>query len=50
MPFSCGLENPIPEIATALAREPEPPRPLEHVLSVNLGFGGSNAALLFSRS
>jgi 3-oxoacyl-(acyl-carrier-protein) synthase len=23
---------------------------MEHVMSVNLGFGGSNAALVFSRS
>ncbi len=50
LPPQLNLENPIPEIAAVLAREAEPPRRLEHVLSVNLGFGGSNAALLFSRS
>jgi len=50
LPPQLNLENPIPEIAAVLAREAEPPRQLEHVLSVNLGFGGSNAALLFSRS
>ena len=49
LPPQLNLENPIPEIAASLARETEPPQPLEHVLSVNLGFGGSNAALLFSK-
>ncbi len=41
--------NPIPEIAPALVKISEPVRDLRHALSVNLGFGGSNAALLFSR-
>jgi len=49
LPPQLNLADPIPEVATVLVREMEPPRPLEHVLSVNLGFGGSNAALLFSK-
>ena len=52
LPPQLNLENPIPEVAAVLAQAhtAEPPARLEHVLSVNLGFGGSNAALLFSRS
>jgi 3-oxoacyl-[acyl-carrier-protein] synthase II len=44
-----NLQNPIPETASALVSAHEPARNLSHVMSVNLGFGGSNAALLFSR-
>ncbi len=49
LPPQLNLQNPIPEIARALASEKEVPSSLRHVLSVNLGFGGSNAALAFSR-
>jgi 3-oxoacyl-[acyl-carrier-protein] synthase II len=49
LPPQLNLETPIPEIAPALVGRDEPRRELEHALSVNLGFGGSNAALLFSR-
>jgi 3-oxoacyl-[acyl-carrier-protein] synthase II len=45
-----NLHHPIPEIAPALVGAHEPARDLQHVMSVNLGFGGSNAALVFSRS
>jgi 3-oxoacyl-[acyl-carrier-protein] synthase II len=49
LPTQLNLQNPIPEIAPALVPANEPVRDLCHAMSVNLGFGGSNAALLFSR-
>ena len=49
LPPQLNVETPLPEIAAVLAR-PGETRSLSHVLSVNLGFGGSNAALLFSRA
>ena len=49
LPPQLNLQNPLPEIATALVPLDEPPRDLPHAMSVNLGFGGSNAALIFSR-
>jgi 3-oxoacyl-[acyl-carrier-protein] synthase II len=49
LPPQLNLQNPIPEIAPALVPLDEPPRDFAHAMSVNLGFGGSNAALLFSR-
>ena len=48
LPPQLNLQEPIPEIAPALVSPSEPPRQLHHAMSVNLGFGGSNAALLFS--
>jgi 3-oxoacyl-[acyl-carrier-protein] synthase II len=48
-PPQINLQNPIPEMAPALAGAGETLRDPAHVMSVNLGFGGSNAALLFSR-
>jgi 3-oxoacyl-[acyl-carrier-protein] synthase II len=48
LPVQLHLRDPIPEVAAALVRAPAPPRPFAHAMSVNLGFGGSNAALLFS--
>jgi 3-oxoacyl-[acyl-carrier-protein] synthase II len=49
LPPQLNLQTPIPEIAPALV-PPKDLRPaMTHVMSVNLGFGGSNAALLFSR-
>jgi 3-oxoacyl-[acyl-carrier-protein] synthase II len=50
LPPQLNLETPIPEIAPALVGEKESSGGMEHVMSVNLGFGGSNAALVFSRS
>ena len=50
LPPQLNLQAPIPEIARALVGSTESARDLQHVMSVNLGFGGSNAALVFSRS
>ncbi|MCE0497093.1 MAG: beta-ketoacyl-[acyl-carrier-protein] synthase family protein [Methylacidiphilales bacterium] len=49
LPPQLNLQTPIPEIAAALVTEKDASRPLRHAMSVNLGFGGSNAALVFSR-
>lgn len=49
LPPQLNLQNPIPEIASALVTEKDAASSLRHVMSVNLGFGGSNAALVFSR-
>ena len=49
LPPQLNLREPMPEIASALIRKPETRPELQHVISVNLGFGGSNAALIFSR-
>jgi 3-oxoacyl-[acyl-carrier-protein] synthase II len=48
LPPQLNLQNPIPEIAPALVGSKESAT-LRHVMSVNLGFGGSNAALVFSK-
>jgi 3-oxoacyl-[acyl-carrier-protein] synthase II len=48
LPRQLNLREPIPEIAPALVREAEHRTDLRHTMSVNLGFGGSNAALIFS--
>ena len=50
LPPQLNLQKPIPEIARALVGENETASNMEHTMSVNLGFGGSNAALVFSRS
>ena len=50
LPPQLNLQTPIPEIAHALVGEKESSPEMQHVMSVNLGFGGSNAALVFSRS
>jgi len=50
LPPQLNLQTPIPEIAPALVGEKESSSDMEHVMSVNLGFGGSNAALIFSRT
>jgi 3-oxoacyl-[acyl-carrier-protein] synthase II len=50
LPPQLNLQTPIPEIAPALVGEKESSRDMRHVMSVNLGFGGSNAALIFSRN
>jgi 3-oxoacyl-[acyl-carrier-protein] synthase II len=49
LPPQLNLQTPIPEIARALVGAHESSGELHYVMSVNLGFGGSNAALLFSR-
>lgn len=49
LPPQLNLQEPIPEMAPALVAMNEPARRMNHTMSVNLGFGGSNAALLFSR-
>jgi 3-oxoacyl-[acyl-carrier-protein] synthase II len=48
LPPQLNLQTPIPEIAAALVGPNESFPNLQHVMSVNLGFGGSNAALIFS--
>ena len=50
LPPQLNLQTPIPEIASALVGEKESASDMQHVMSVNLGFGGSNAALIFSRN
>jgi 3-oxoacyl-[acyl-carrier-protein] synthase II len=50
LPPQLNLETPIPEIAPALIGEKESVNAMQHVMSVNLGFGGSNAGLIFSRN
>lgn len=49
LPPQLNVRHPIPEIAAALVGERESIGTPEHIMSVNLGFGGSNAALVFSR-
>jgi 3-oxoacyl-[acyl-carrier-protein] synthase II len=49
LPPQLNLQTPIPEIAPALVGGKEFSGDIQHVMSVNLGFGGSNAALIFSR-
>jgi 3-oxoacyl-[acyl-carrier-protein] synthase II len=48
LPPQLNLREPIPDMAAALVKPGESAE-LRHVMSVNLGFGGSNAALVFSR-
>jgi 3-oxoacyl-[acyl-carrier-protein] synthase II len=50
LPPQLNLQTPIPEIAPALVGVNEFSANIRHVMTVNLGFGGSNAALTFSRS
>ncbi|MDD4933065.1 MAG: beta-ketoacyl-[acyl-carrier-protein] synthase family protein [Methylacidiphilaceae bacterium] len=49
LPPQWNTPDPLPEVEQALVRPLESSRPLNHTMSVNVGFGGSNAALLFSR-
>ena len=49
LPPQLNLQSPIPEIAPALVAPGESSPNMKHAMSVNLGFGGSNAALVFSR-
>jgi len=49
LPPQLNLQTPLPEIASVLAGPDASVSNLRHVMSVNLGFGGSNAALIFSQ-
>ncbi|MBX7157026.1 MAG: beta-ketoacyl-[acyl-carrier-protein] synthase family protein [Verrucomicrobiae bacterium] len=49
LPTQINLKNPIPEIASSLVTASDPFQPIHITMSVNLGFGGSNAALVFRR-
>ncbi|MBX3473855.1 MAG: beta-ketoacyl-[acyl-carrier-protein] synthase family protein [Planctomycetes bacterium] len=48
LPQNLGLQTPLPEAALDLVRSPRHAPGLRHVLSNSFGFGGNNAALLFS--
>ncbi len=48
LPPQWNSVSPLPEVEQALVRPGESPRPLSHVMSANVGFGGSNATLVFS--
>jgi 3-oxoacyl-[acyl-carrier-protein] synthase II len=48
LPPQLNVRTPIPEMAPALIGPDERREGLRHTMSVNLGFGGSNAALIFS--
>ncbi|MEZ5404911.1 MAG: beta-ketoacyl-[acyl-carrier-protein] synthase family protein [Verrucomicrobiia bacterium] len=47
LPTQINLKNPIPEIASSLATSSRCSQTVHTTMSVNLGFGGSNAALIF---
>lgn len=49
LPPQINLKNPMPEMAPHLVMTEKISSPLSYAMSVNLGFGGSNAALLFKR-
>ncbi len=49
LPPQLHCTHPIPQVAASLARAGERLENARHVLSANLGFGGSNAALIFSQ-
>ena len=49
LPPQLNMATPIPEIAEALVAPGQKMSGRNHVMSVNLGFGGSNAALIFSK-
>ncbi|VVM07424.1 3-oxoacyl-[acyl-carrier-protein] synthase II [Methylacidimicrobium cyclopophantes] len=49
LPPQWNCSEPLPEVERALVQPGEFRPRLDHVMSVNVGFGGSNAALLFSR-
>ncbi|CAB4243466.1 3-oxoacyl-[acyl-carrier-protein] synthase II [Methylacidimicrobium sp. AP8] len=49
LPPQWNTVSPLAEVEQALVRPQEPLQPLTHVMSVNAGFGGTNAALVFTR-
>jgi 3-oxoacyl-(acyl-carrier-protein) synthase len=50
MPANLGLRNPLDDAPLTLVREMTLSAGLKHVLSNSFGFGGNNAALVFSRA
>lgn len=50
LPPNLGLRTPLAEAKLDLVREARPAPGLRHVLSNSFGFGGNNAALVFSRA
>jgi 3-oxoacyl-[acyl-carrier-protein] synthase-1 len=50
MPANLGLRNPLDDAPVTLVRELTQSAGLKHVLSNSFGFGGNNAALVFSRA
>jgi 3-oxoacyl-[acyl-carrier-protein] synthase II len=48
-PPQLNLENPLPAVEAALAKAGRSVQPGTPMMSVNLGFGGSNAALILTR-
>jgi 3-oxoacyl-[acyl-carrier-protein] synthase II len=50
LPPQLNLQTPIADVASALVGPHESSSRIEHVMTVNLGFGGSNAALVFSKA
>ena len=48
-PPPVNLEDPMPQMEIALGSADRPVRPNAPMMSVNLGFGGSNAALILTR-
>jgi 3-oxoacyl-[acyl-carrier-protein] synthase II len=49
LPSQANLKNPMSEISTNLVTASQPSQTVNIAMSVNLGFGGSNAALIFRR-
>ncbi len=49
LPPQWNSSEPLPEVERAMVQPRDSSGPIEHAMSVNVGFGGSNAALLFSR-
>jgi 3-oxoacyl-(acyl-carrier-protein) synthase len=47
LPGTPGLRNPDPLAPDSLLQTPRPAESLRHILKLNSGFGGANAALVF---
>jgi len=50
LPANLGLRNPLADAKLDLVAETREARSLRHVLSNSFGFGGNNAALVFTGS
>jgi 3-oxoacyl-(acyl-carrier-protein) synthase len=50
LPANLGLREPLDDAKLDLVRETRDAPKLKHVLSNSFGFGGNNAALLFSEA